>query len=537
MLKLSDMSFAKKLTLLILISLTCLGLFAAINFEDMKTTIYSERQDRVRLQVETATSIAEHFYNERHRLGEDVAKALAQDTIGATRFDRVNYFWVIDLNSRIVAHPTLVTGADMQGKVDAKGNLMWAEMNRLAKSQGDGFLEYYWASPEGELGEKVSYVKTFEPWQWVIGSGVQIDDINKTVYQNALILVFFSTIAGLILTLAGMYISRNMTRPIADIITHLKAVAAGNLTQSVYVERADEVGTMERELAKATSNLRDTLSLTLDSAQRSKTMAATIATSSETTATSVQSQEIELEQLATAMSQMTATIQEVARSTEQAAINSETITSAITQSDKLMEETIAQINNVATQVNITYGSVKLLRQGVEEIGEITSIIQGISEQTNLLALNAAIEAARAGEHGRGFSVVADEVRGLAQRTQASTKLIKETVASLTQSSQDASQAMDASRTSTQGCIVQAEYTRHELANVTQQVQNANALMAQIASATEEQGCVSEAVTQSVANISRSANDVRSTAVQLAQQSQSLAHLADNLNGQMTQFSV
>ena len=248
-------------------------------------------------------------------------------------------------------------------------------------------------------------------------------------------------------------------------------------------------------------------------------------------------QSSETEQVATAMNEMTATVREVASNASYAAEASSTANQEANDSKHVVNDNMCCINALAEEVQNTAQTITELSNESENIGTVLNVIRDIAEQTNLLALNAAIEAARAGEQGRGFAVVADEVRSLAQRSQQSTQEIQDIVERLQQSSERAVAAMGQGKEKAQESVVKAESVGASLDKIAQAVSSINDMNLQIASAAEEQTAVSEEINQNVVNINQIAVEASENTEQTSLTSESLAKLAIDLQGLVAHFKL
>jgi methyl-accepting chemotaxis protein len=251
----------------------------------------------------------------------------------------------------------------------------------------------------------------------------------------------------------------------------------------------------------------------------------------------VNSQKIETDQVATAMHEMTATVQEVARNAEQASRAAADADGQARAGDKVVAEAIAQIERLAAEVARSTDAMTHLQQESNKIGSVMDVIKAVAEQTNLLALNAAIEAARAGEAGRGFAVVADEVRGLAQRTQKSTEEIEGLVAGLQNGTQQVAAVMNNSRSLTDSSVELTRKAGVSLENITRTVSNIQSMNQQIAAAAEEQSAVAEEISRSIINVRDVSEQTATASDETAKSSVELARLGSQLQQMVSHFRV
>ncbi|WP_373875688.1 methyl-accepting chemotaxis protein [Pseudomonas mosselii] len=251
----------------------------------------------------------------------------------------------------------------------------------------------------------------------------------------------------------------------------------------------------------------------------------------------VHKQMAEIDQVATAVHEMTATAQDVARNATQAAQAASEADRAANQGLDIVRDTSHSISELATEIGRAVTVVQDLARDSENINAILVTIRAIAEQTNLLALNAAIEAARAGEQGRGFAVVADEVRNLAQKTQQATQEIQQMIQQLQLGTREVVKVMEDSQDKTDISVQQASRAAESLASITQAVSVINDMNTQIASAAEEQSAVAEDINRNVINIGQVAGEVAGGADESSQASAELTKLAEQQRRLINQFRV
>ncbi|MGU9818543.1 methyl-accepting chemotaxis protein [Pseudomonas sp. LF135] len=257
----------------------------------------------------------------------------------------------------------------------------------------------------------------------------------------------------------------------------------------------------------------------------------------EQTSAGVNSQKVETDQVATAMNEMAATVQEVARNAEEASEAAVAADQQAREGDKVVGEAIAQIERLATEVGNSTEAMGHLKRESDKIGSVLDVIKSVAQQTNLLALNAAIEAARAGEAGRGFAVVADEVRSLAQRTQKSTEEIEELIVGLQSGTQQVATIMDNSRGLTDSSVELTRRAGNALGNITRTVSTIQAMNSQIATAAEQQSAVAEEINRSVLNVRDVSEQTSSASEETAASSAELARLGIYLQTLVGRFRI
>ncbi len=346
------------------------------------------------------------------------------------------------------------------------------------------------------------------------------------------------TLLALILGIvAAVLITRQITRPLQQTLEVVERIASGDLTRTLEVTRRDELGVLQQGIQRMGSTLRELITGIRDSVTQIASAAEELSAVTEQTSAGVNSQKTETDQVATAMHEMSATVQEVARNAEQASQAASAADREARDGDRVVGEAITQIERLATEVKRSADAMTELEQESDKIGKVMDVIKSVAQQTNLLALNAAIEAARAGEAGRGFAVVADEVRGLAQRTQQSTEEIEGLVAGLQSGTRQVSSIMLGSRELTNSSVELSRKAGDSLGSITQTVSNIQAMNQQIAAAAEQQSAVAEEISRSIVNVRDVSEQTAAASEETAASSVELARLGGQLQMMVSRFKV
>jgi methyl-accepting chemotaxis protein len=366
---------------------------------------------------------------------------------------------------------------------------------------------------------------------------IQLDRRDIESAQARTFQLISTLLALLVGVIAAVIITRQITRPLQETLAVVERIASGDLTQNITVTRRDELGVLQQGIARMGVTLRDLISGIRDGVTQIASAAEELSAVTEQTSAGVNSQKVETDQVATAMHEMTATVQEVARNAEEASQAAAAADGEAREGDKVVNEAIAQIERLASEVVRSTEAMSVLQQESDKIGSVMDVIKAVAEQTNLLALNAAIEAARAGEAGRGFAVVADEVRGLAQRTQKSTEEIEGLVAGLQNGTQQVSAVMSNSRALTDSSVALTRKAGASLENITRTVSNIQSMNQQIAAAAEQQSAVAEEISRSIINVRDVSEQTAAASDETAASSVELARLGGQLQQMVSHFRV
>jgi len=337
--------------------------------------------------------------------------------------------------------------------------------------------------------------------------------------------------------IAAWVITRQIVAPLQQTLSIVERVASGDLSHDLTVDRRDEMGQLQASIQRMTVNLRQLISGIRDGVTQIASAAEELSAVTEQTSAGVNSQKVETDQVATAMHEMTATVQEVARNAEEASEAAVAADQQAREGDRVVNEAIVQIERLAKEVGNSTEAMNELKRESDKIGSVLDVIKSVAQQTNLLALNAAIEAARAGEAGRGFAVVADEVRSLAQRTQKSTEEIEQLIAGLQSGTQQVATIMDNSRELTVSSVELTRRAGGSLENITKTVSAIQAMNQQIAAAAEEQSATAEEINRSILNVRDVSEQTSAASEETAASSVELARLGNHLQIMVSKFKV
>ncbi|MEX5573039.1 methyl-accepting chemotaxis protein [Pseudomonas lijiangensis] len=372
--------------------------------------------------------------------------------------------------------------------------------------------------------------------------GTELTALQKTLADQDTSLARNLQLVGTLIALllgvfAAIIITRQITRPLQETLEVVNRIASGDLSHTVVVTRRDELGVLQQGIQRMGATLRELITGIRDGVTQIASAAEELSAVTEQTSAGVNNQKVETDQVATAMHEMSATVHEVARNAEQASVAASTADKEAREGDKVVGEAIQQIEKLANEVLRSSDAMTVLEQESDKIGKVMDVIKAVAEQTNLLALNAAIEAARAGEAGRGFAVVADEVRGLAQRTQQSTEEIESLVAGLQNGTRQVSDIMLGSRSLTDSSVALTRKAGTSLESITRTVSNIQAMNQQIAAAAEQQSSVADEISRSILNVRDVSEQTAEASEETAASSVELARLGNQLQMMVSHFRV
>ncbi|RMS80475.1 Methyl-accepting chemotaxis protein [Pseudomonas savastanoi] len=381
--------------------------------------------------------------------------------------------------------------------------------------------------------------------QQSIATAARADDLAalqvisaKKEQQTAVVqLLSVALVVLLVGIFAAFLITRQITVPLNSTVIAARRIADGDLTHDSSTTRQDELGLLQNTIQHMTVSLRGLIGGIGNGVTQIATAAEQLSAVSEQTSAGVTLQKNEVDQVATAMNEMASTVQEVARNTEDASLAAKQASERAAHGSSVVQHATREIGQLAGEVKQLGEAMQRLTEDSGKIGSVIDVIKAVAEQTNLLALNAAIEAARAGEQGRGFAVVADEVRSLAQRTQNSTTEIEALIQALQKGTGAASGLMDASLQRTEGTVVLARQAEQALVEINQSIGTIEQMSQQISAAAEQQSAVTDEINRSVLSVRDIADQSASATEQSAASTVELARLGSDLQSMVARFKI
>lgn len=538
-------SISKRLWLVLLLVIAVFIGFGLLIAKQTYSNLVEGKEVKTRHLVENTIGILEYFYEQEQQatMTREQAQKQALEVIKQIRYGRNDYFWVNDLQPVMMMHPMnpALDGQNLSGYKDPDGNQVFNEFVRIAKTpEGAGFYNYRWPMPGArDPVQKISYVQQFKPWGWVLGTGVYIDDIQAEFRSVTLKSSIIR--AGIILVMGILIfaIMRSITRPLRQVADALKNIASGegDLTQTLTYRGNDEIGELSNSFNTFTTKLRSVVTELQSTAETLQQSSNELDTAAHASLDSSERQLQETEMIATSMNEVTYSVQEVAKNAEDAASQVSSAAQQAEAGQQSIHNSLQQTDQLSATIAEAVSVMEALAAESTQIGTVLEVINSIAEQTNLLALNAAIEAARAGEQGRGFAVVADEVRLLAQRTQQSTGEVQSMIDSLQKNSRAAVQVIQESSHVSARTVEQANIASASLEQITLALTALNDLNASIASSTLQQSHVAEEISQNISRVAGLASSSTTAAQQASSSSENLGQLARSLSTLLAQFKV
>ncbi|AET70968.1 methyl-accepting chemotaxis protein [Desulfosporosinus orientis DSM 765] len=556
------------------------------NVAEYRDTLYEQFDRTVKLEVQTAYSLVEDIYNSQQKgeLTPEEAKKKAADLVRNLRFDNGNYFWIDTtegVNVVLLGRET-AEGKSRYDAKDSDGELFVQDFIKKGSQEGGGYSDYKFAKPnETEALPKRSYTLLFQPYNWVIGTGNWVDDIDKHVYAKQMefqqkakmniIYIVASILAALGIALViGIALSKRISHQIMVIANNAEEIAKGNLRidsliDSLNTNTKDELGQLGHAFKTMTENL---INLVQQVASSSRQVAASsqqlsigaeqsaqasyqVATAITEVSLGAEKQLNAVDETSASVEQMSAGIQHMLENAKIVVKSSEKTALSASEGSNAINKTIEQMVNIEQTVTGSANMVMNLGERSKEIGQIVDTISGIAAQTNLLALNAAIEAARAGEQGKGFAVVADEVRKLAEQSQDASKQIAALISGIQQDTQKAVLSINEGTHQVKLGTEVAETAGHAFSDITALVNQVSSQIGEISVEIQQMAVGSEKIVSSINNIYETsrgitsqtqtvsaATEEQSASVQeISSSSQVLAKMAEELQETLKKFNI
>ncbi|MBZ0335580.1 methyl-accepting chemotaxis protein [Marinobacter sp. AL4B] len=515
--------------------------------ERLEAELFAAKKQGLEDLIEAVNDVVEEAKN-NPALSPEEAKNEARKRIRTISFGESNYVFAY---TRDVFNLAYAPSPDKEGPTtNPKVRRLVGDLFQAASQ--DGFFQYEWPNPasNGAIEAKLSYTTLVPGWDWMIGAGVYVTDINRVLaaaerdiddtISEAMLFTLVATIVVVIVALiVGLLIGRTVTVPLKNVSDMMQEIANGDgdLRHRLPEDGTDELAELGRRFNQFVIKMQTTIREVGITTDQVASAAEELSRVANETSQSVQEQGSETDQIASAINEMAATIQQISGNTNE-------VESAASDADRMAREggeTIASAQGAVTQlsgeIESTAASINALADKSGDIQQVLDVIHAVTEQTNLLALNAAIEAARAGEHGRGFSVVADEVRQLARRSAESADQIGEMIGGFVAETKASVDRMNHSRRSSEETVERINHATSALNTIVGSIAQIHDQVTQIATAAEQQSQVAEEVNQNVVRIVDAAQRSDTGVTQTNEASHELARLGESLRELVAQFKV
>ena len=528
----------------ILVALTLVGLlvlcFSALL--QLKGSMLEDRKQKTQNLVEVGMGILAYHHKlaTDGKLSEEEAKIAARNALRGLRYGKDDYFFGTDTNGLYYLHGGN-PATEGQNRIDLKdtnGKLLIKELIAAAQA-GGGFVDYWFPRAGQQQAEpKLSYAKLFAPWNWMLGTGIYIDDVDTEYRKSALVLGSISAVLLTVLIVFGWMVGNSVIKQLGGepkLATEvMQRVAAGDLTADTG--NAPQ-GSLLGALGGMVSSLRQMVSEINNDANQLVSNAEQIATASDEVAKAAEHQADATSAMAAAIEQLTVSSNHISDSARETSHDSSEAVELSGQGAGRVEQAAQAIQQISSTVSDASDRIRALEERAKQISSIANVIKDIAGQTNLLALNAAIEAARAGEQGRGFAVVADEVRKLAERTSLATTEIEQMITGIQADTVGAVDAMGTALPEVEQGVQLAASASESLRAIEEGARRTLERVGEVADATLEQSAASTSIAQRVEQIANMVEETTATIRGTAENAHELEKIANNLKAMIGRFRI
>ncbi len=570
--------------LLIYQKITVLGIFVLAVFAlfmfaylipSMKEALVEKKKEEIREIVHASISIIDSLQKvcKSEEMSDEDARVRIMRTLQYLRYGPENkdYVWINDFKPRLIMHPYRpdLVGTDVGNYADPRGKRLFSEFARVCREQGKGYVDYQWQwkDDKNRIVPKISYVAQFEPWNWIVGTGIYIEDVNEEIRLVTLrvAMVFAGMVLG---TLIIMFVvSRSIGGQVVRVKDRLRDISEGegDLTVQIETDSKDETGALSESFNTFVAKIRSVIGDVKEVAEQMAVSSEEISSTTVSFSESAQDQAASTEEITAAIEELSAGMENISEATRSQYKQLDALIGMIEKLSDIIEETGKRIDGTELVLHellerARYGegtlatmdeNFKKISGSSTQMNDIIGIISDISDKINLLSLNAAIEAARAGDAGRGFAVVADEISKLADQTFSSIKsigslininmdetgraavIVKSTVDTITQMIQGVNDIAGMIRET-------GESTKNQLAiksRVNDEAAGVRSISHEIRNAAEEQKQALAEISKSIGRINSMTQSISAGSEELASSSEQSATMAETLRSRVGYFKI
>jgi methyl-accepting chemotaxis protein len=534
------------------------GIFVIGGFalNELRDNLMEDRLIKTRHVVEVVHGLLSH-YAAREKSGDlspDEARKSAITAVTALRYDKSEYFWIHDFDTKMIMHPIkpALDGKSLSAIKDPDGKFLFNEMTDVVKTAGAGFIEYMWSKPGVDQPvPKVSYVKGFEQWGWIVGSGIYVDDVDAIFLRQLAFMASVGLAMTAVVIAVSMFIGNGISKPLSVISGNMLRLAEGDKSVEVaFTEQKDEIGdlaramdvfkrnTLEMESMREEQVLAEqraeeekkalTIKMADDFQARVGTVVEAVAAASTQIRGEAESMSSTAEETSSQSTVVAAAAEEASTNVQTVASAAEELSSSISEIGRQVEQSTTVATSAVKDARQANEKVEGLASAAQSIGEVVAMITDIAEQTNLLALNATIEAARAGDAGKGFAVVASEVKNLANQTAKATEEISGQITGIQTSTLEAVEAI-------RGIAMTISSIDEIGATIASAVEEQGAATQEIARNVEQAASGTQEVTENIGGVNQAANETGAAASQVLTAAGDLSSQADTLRDEVATF--
>jgi methyl-accepting chemotaxis protein len=574
-----DLRIGHRLLAVVIVGAIGLTAFAFLSLSDLHAALVAEREAKTKEHAEVAQTVIQGIARDWSKAGRPVAEAqrAAMDVLRAARYGNDQYFWVNDLSGTMLMHPTngALEGTSVLNGADAH---IFADMIDIARRNGGGFYHYSIKTPgDAEARPKISYVLSIPEWNWMVATGVYIDDINAKFWQLALRLGGVGLLMLVVSVAVSVVLTRGVVRPLSRVVSEMGGLAQGRLDSVIPgADRGDEIGVMARALLAVQQNLSATAGMADMVAQGNLTVsiqpvsqwdrlgtalksmleqlrnlvadtlgaAKAVHGGADTIAETVDSLAVTSNELSGSVAEITATMEELSASSSQISEYSGSvvdIANVTWESSKkgavAMELLSAKMESIYDENQASLSEIIDLGKTSKEISRIMAIINAIADQTKLIAFNAALEAASAGEAGQRFGVVAAEIRRLADSVTESTGEIESKVSQVQESINRLVITSEKGASSIADGKIAAANTAERLSEMVDEAHKTNLAAQQISLSTQQQKTAASQVLVALREIVDASTHTARSMEQLSAVSRDMAGLSSDLEERVGRFRL